>query len=69
MNEERLFIILNANVDEFERALQEDFKPALRNAINSVLSEFMEQLGTFITAQERTADQLIGAAATDEAAK
>lgn len=67
MNDERLFIILNANADEFERALQEDFKPALRNAINGVLSEFMERLGTFVTAQERTADQLILAA--DEAAK
>ncbi len=67
MNDERLFIILNANADEFERALQEDFKPALCNAINGVLSEFMERLGTFITAQERTAGEIIRAA--DEAAK
>ncbi|MBX9464106.1 MAG: hypothetical protein KL840_14295 [Aquamicrobium sp.] len=41
---ERFTIVFDARIAEFERAIEERFKPALRNAIGDVLAEFMEGL-------------------------
>lgn len=39
---ERIVVTMEANVEAFERAVEERFKPALAQAIADVVSEFVE---------------------------